>query len=123
MPGNEEQKKTKKTTQDKQKENNKERHWRTNNVVRAGDVFTKTRFMPVQVFWCSGVQVFWCSGGFGVQVFRCIGVIDIFEGQKGDQGGCPKIELVAELDRLRAREAEMESARRFGKNGLGLCQL
>ena len=27
----------------------------------------------------------------GVQVFRCSGVIDIFEGQKGDQGDCPKM--------------------------------
>ena len=40
---------------------------------KAGDVFTKTRLMPVQVFWC-----------LGVQVFR---VNDILEGQKGDQGG------------------------------------
>ena len=35
------------------------------------DVFTKTRLMPVWVFWCLDVQVFRC---LGVQVFRCSGV-------------------------------------------------
>ena len=65
---------------------------------KAGDVFTKIRLVPVQVFrvfgvfggvrGCSG-----CSGWFGVfgvfrRVFR---VDDILEGQKGDQGGGPKL--------------------------------
>ena len=68
----------------------------TNNIVRVfGENVTGRRPAPVQVFWgvlgCSGV--FWgvlgCSGVFG-----CFGVFlvnDILEGQKGDQGGGPKM--------------------------------
>ena len=54
LPGNEKQKKTQKTTQDKQKENNKERHWRDKQCSPC--FLAKTRLMPVQVFKCSGVQ-------------------------------------------------------------------
>ena len=45
------------------------------------------------MFRCFGVLVFWF---FGALVFGCLGVwvfrvIDIFEGQKGDQRGGPKM--------------------------------
>ena len=56
LPGTKNKRKQRKQhieeNQDKQKQNNKERHWE-----RDGDVFTKTRLMPVLVFWCFGVEV------------------------------------------------------------------
>ena len=78
LSGNEEQKKPKKTTQDKQKENNKERHWRDKqyspyfgvktSLAEGRRRFHKNTAHAVLVFRCLGVQV------SGVQVFRCSGV-------------------------------------------------
>ena len=80
---------------------------RRTSPAEGGDVFTKTRLVPVQVFGCSVLR---CSGQelFGVQVFRCSGVqvfwsgvwcsgvqvfrvTDILEGRKGDRRGSPKM--------------------------------
>ena len=54
------------------------------HAPKAGDVFTKTRLLPVEVFRC-----------LGVWVFRCLGVIDIFEGPKGDEGGAPEMAKIS----------------------------
>ena len=76
LPGNEEQKKTKKTTQDKQKENNKERHWGRDKqyspcfLVETSLAEGKRRFRKSTADARSGVQVFTCLGVQSL-FFRC----------------------------------------------------
>ena len=95
MPGNEEQKKTKKTTQDKQNENTKkDTGCGTNNVVRVFFFLVKTspvegwrRFhglCPFSLGVYLGVYVFKCSGvlGSGLMTFWNIKRVTREEGHK-----------------------------------------